>query len=215
MATHERPSDPRRAGDAIFGRHRNLLERPGLGALCLSKEPHVEAALHEEIERVLAGRIPGVEDLAALPYLEKFFKELLRLYPTVYNIGRIAIGDCELGGVQVRRGVNILLSQWSIHRSSKHYAEPERFMPERWTAEMTSQLHKFAYLPFGAGPRVCIGAQFGLVEAKIILVGIVRRFRLSSRPTLSSLPIPRYAAAGSRAADGFDCKKPTSFLANR
>jgi cytochrome P450 len=156
----------------------------------LSGAPHVEEALCEEIDRVLGGRAPGVDDLALMPYLERFFKELLRLYPTAYIIGRIAIDDCTLGGVRVKRGENLLISQWAIHRSSKHYKDPARFMPERWTSEMSAKLHKFAYLPFGAGPRVCIGAQFGLIEAKTILVGILQRYRLALDPRANVVPDP-------------------------
>jgi cytochrome P450 len=114
----------------------------------------------------------------------------LRLYPTSHVFGRAAKQECTVGKFQVRRGDNLLISQWAIQRSARHYDRPEEFRPERWTPEMSAKLHKFAYLPFGGGPRSCIGGLFATTEAKLILVTIARRFALDCVASADVRPDP-------------------------
>lgn len=142
----------------------------------LSRNPDVRSEFFREVDTVLGGTRVCADDLPRLPYTEKLFKEVLRLYPTSHVFGRVAKQACTVGKYRVRRGDNLLISQWAIQRSARHYDHPEQFRPERWTAEMTANLHKFAYLPFGGGPRSCIGANFATTEAKLILVTIAQRF---------------------------------------
>jgi cytochrome P450 len=147
----------------------------------LALHPHVATKLHAELASVLGDRAPNVEDLPNLVYLDQVFKEVMRLYPSTYNIGRIARGACKIGGYAIEAGRDIIMSQWAIHRSSRYYDSPEEFCPERWEPTRAAKVPKFAYIPFGAGPRTCIGAQFALMEAKMILATIARRYTLELR----------------------------------
>jgi len=105
-------------------------------------------------------------------------KESMRLYPPAYGLGREAIRDCEVGGFHVPPGTQVFMFQWATHRDPRFFDEPLRFNPERWTTEFESQLPKYAYYPFGAGPRVCVGASFAMMEMILVLATIGRRFRL-------------------------------------
>ena len=142
----------------------------------LARHPRVRATLREEIDGVVGGRAPTVEDLPRLPYLANVIKEILRLYPSLYNIGRVAKVPYAIEGHTVRPGENVIMCQWSVHRSRRHYDAPHAFLPERWTTERARTMPKFAYFPFGGGPRNCIGGQFALLEMKLILAAIVDRY---------------------------------------
>lgn len=148
----------------------------------LAENPGVRHKLHDELDRVLGNRVPEVANLADLPYLDKVVKETLRLYPSAYNIGRLTREACEIGGYPIGKGTNVIMCQWAVHRSPRHFDDPEAFRPERWTDELIGRLHKFAYFPFSAGPRNCVGAQFALTEAKLILATMARRFVLDLQP---------------------------------
>jgi len=103
----------------------------------------------------------------------------MRLYPPAWAIGREAIQDCEIGGYRIPAGASLYLNQWVTHRDPRFYPEPERFHPDRWTEEFANNLPKFAYFPFGGGPRVCIGAGFALMEAQLLLATIAQQFHFS------------------------------------
>jgi cytochrome P450 len=104
-------------------------------------------------------------------------EESMRLYPPAWVVGRRAIDDDELGGYRVARGTNILLPIFYLHRSSLYWQEPERFMPERFAPDKRNSIDKYVYFPFGAGPRMCIGNNFAMMEMQLILVVLYRRFR--------------------------------------
>jgi cytochrome P450 len=148
----------------------------------LSQNPEAERKLHAELDSVLAGRLPGVEDLPRLPYTERVIKESLRLYPPAYAILRLAVEDAEIAGYKIPRGSSVGLSPWVMHRDPRYFPEPERFLPERWTDDFIRQLPRFAYIPFGGGPRICVGAQFALMEAALVLATIAQRYRLRLVP---------------------------------
>lgn len=154
----------------------------------LARHPQVKATLREELDGVLGGRTATVEDLPRLPYLANVVREILRLYPSLYNIGRVAKVPYAIEGDTVRPGENVIMSQWSVHRSRRHYDDPQAFRPERWTTERARILPKFAYFPFGGGPRNCIGAQFGLLEMKLILAAIVGRYDFELEPGAAVYP---------------------------
>jgi len=116
--------------------------------------------------------------------------ESMRLFPPVYVIGREAITDVELGGYQVKRGYTVLMSQWVNHRDPEYFPEPEEFRPERWADGLAKRIPKFAYYPFGGGQRMCVGNNFALMEATVILaaVGQHYRFTLDSNAVIGLKP---------------------------
>ncbi|MDW8291929.1 MAG: cytochrome P450 [Anaerolineae bacterium] len=156
----------------------------------LAKHPRVEARLHDELDRVLGRRAPTVDDLPRLPYTEAVVKETLRLYPAAYVTAREPIADVELGGHRIPKGRTILIAPYTVHRDPRWYEQPETFMPERWLGDLEKHLPRLAYLPFGAGPRVCIGNAFAMMEARLILATVAQRFRFVLAPGQRVEPEP-------------------------
>jgi cytochrome P450 len=152
----------------------------------LSLNPDAEAKLAEELPRVLGDRTPTVSDL---PYVERIVKEAMRLYPFAWVVGREAIAECE-GGYRMAAGTTALMSQWVMHRDPRYHDDPQRFDPDRWTAEYEKALPRFAYFPFGGGPRQCIGAGFAMTEARLILAAVAQRFKMEPAPGQSVEPYP-------------------------
>jgi cytochrome P450 len=148
----------------------------------ISQHPKVEEKLVAEWSRVLAGRTPTPEDLPKLPYTNAVMMEVMRVYPPVYLIGREATRDLELGGYRVKKGCTVLMSQWVNHRDPRYFPKPEEFIPERWEDGLASRIPKYAYYPFGGGPRVCIGNTFALMEGAIILAAVGKKYRFTLMP---------------------------------
>lgn len=148
----------------------------------LAQHPEAEATLHAELASVLRGGRPTADDAARLVYTEHVIWETLRLYPPVIALGRQALRDCEIGGVPIRKGSILLLSQWVLHRDPRYFTDPERFDPGRWADGLAARLPRFAYFPFGGGPRSCIGASFAMLEAVLVLATIAHRYRLRIAP---------------------------------
>jgi cytochrome P450 len=145
----------------------------------LSQHPLEEAKLHEELDTVLAGRTPTVEDLADLPYTRMVIEEAMRVYPPAPGISiRQAQQADEICGFKVTPGFQILISPWILHRHRRLWDNPERFDPMRFNKESSEKRPRFAYLPFGGGPRVCIGATLAMTEAMLILAVLAQRFHL-------------------------------------
>lgn len=144
----------------------------------LSQHPAVAANLQEELREVLGQRPPSVADLSRLRFTEMVVMEALRLYPPAYALGREAVSECTIGGYAVPAGTSIFISPWVVHRDARWFDEPEKFLPERWAGNAAQRLPRFAYFPFGGGPRVCIGNRFAMMEAVLLLACIARRFRL-------------------------------------
>jgi len=156
----------------------------------LSQSPEVEKRLHEEVDRVLGRRLPGIADLPQLTYTEQVVTESMRLYPPAWIIGRRAIRDYPLDSYLVRERSLLIVSPYVVHRDPRHFANPDRFIPERWTPEFKAALPPFAYLPFGGGARRCIGESFAWMELVLVLSTIVRQWRLRLVPGHPVVPLP-------------------------
>jgi cytochrome P450 len=148
----------------------------------LSKHPAVERRLHDEIAQVLGGRLPTFEDVKSLPYTDQVLKESMRLYPPAWTTGRTAAEEVIVGGYRIPKGAQILISQWVVHRDPRWFPNPEGFDPDRWEPARAAKLPRYAYFPFGGGPRVCIGNHFAMLEAALILAVIVQRYRFELLP---------------------------------
>lgn len=153
----------------------------------LAQHPEAEAKLHAEVDQTLAGRLPTLADLPNLPYTEMVIKETLRLYPPAWFLLRQAVVDLSLGPYCIPKGHQIWIIPYTMQRHPRFYAEPEAFRPQRFSPDETGQdlesrLPKFAYMPFGGGPRICIGNQFALMEARLLLATIAQRYCLELQP---------------------------------
>ncbi|MFQ3535113.1 MAG: cytochrome P450 [Aggregatilineales bacterium] len=145
----------------------------------LAQHPEVEAKLWAELDSVLGGRPPTLEDLPRLLYTEMVIKEAMRLYPPAGGIPRMAQTDVQLGEYVLPKGSNVFISTYVMHRDPRYFPEPERFLPERFSPEREASIPRYAYLPFGAGPRICIGNSFAMLEARLLLATIAQRFKLA------------------------------------
>ncbi|MEP7292089.1 MAG: cytochrome P450 [Chloroflexota bacterium] len=150
--------------------------------MLLAQNPDAEALLHEELDTVLGGRTPTLADLKQLPYTERVVKEALRLYPPAYSFGRMAIEDTVIAGYDVPAHTDINIFNFMTHRDPRWWDAPEAFRPERFSPENESSIPRYAYLPFGGGPRVCIGNSFAMMEARLMLATIAQRYQLRLTP---------------------------------
>ncbi len=148
----------------------------------LSQHPAVEAKLHAELGAVLGGRTPRHEQLGQLPYTRMVIEEAMRLYPPAHTLSRTAMGEDEVLGRRIPKGAQIMIVPWLLHRNPRLWQDPERFDPERFAPDRAASRLRFAYIPFGAGPRICIGAAFAMAEAMLILTTVAQRYRLRLKP---------------------------------
>ena len=150
----------------------------------LAKNPDTERKLHAELDEVLDGRALAAEDLPLLPYTEMVIKESMRLYPPAWGIGRQSRTDFEAGGYDLPARTNIFMLQWVTQRDPRWYSDAAQFVPERWAEDpvRTGKIPRFAYFPFGGGPRVCIGAGLAMMEATLMLATIAQRYKFALVP---------------------------------
>jgi len=164
-------------------------------ALCwtwylLCQHPESYQKVQQEVDSVLQGRTPTYADLIRLPYCLQVFKETMRLYPPAYAFSRRALRDVEIDGYRVPKGWVVLLAPYTLHRREEYFPEPEKFDPERFTPEREKQLPRYAYVPFGAGPRICIGNHFAMMEGQLLLATIAQRVSFSLLPGQTIQPDP-------------------------
>jgi cytochrome P450 len=155
----------------------------------LSQYPEVEATLHDELRRVLGHRAPAVADLPNLPYTEMVVRESMRLYPPAPGFTREPIEDVTIGGYDVPQGSLVSVITYALHRDPRFFADPETFRPERFASGWEERIPRYAYLPFGGGPRVCIGNGFAMTEARLILATVAQRYQLSLEPGQQIVPM--------------------------
>jgi cytochrome P450 len=156
----------------------------------LARHPEVDARLADELSTVLGDRPPTVADLPRLPFAEMIINESMRLYPPAYALARQAVNPSEIAGHPIAPGLVVIMPAWVVHRDSRWFDDPEAFRPERWAGDLVRRLPRFAYFPFGGGPRQCIGNAFATMEAVLILATITQRFRLAMEPGQHVAPAP-------------------------
>jgi cytochrome P450 len=154
----------------------------------LAQHPEADARLADELRAALTGRPPAVADLPALRYTEKIVTEAMRLYPPAYGIARQALKPTQVAGQRMRAGAFVIMPTWVVHRDARWFDKPEEFRPERWDGNAARRLHRFAYFPFGGGPRQCIGNTFAVMEVVLVLAAIAQRFRVSLVPGQTVIP---------------------------
>ncbi|SEL00429.1 cytochrome P450 [Haloferax larsenii] len=144
----------------------------------LSQHPEAEAKLHREVDDVLGGRTPTIEDVRQLEYTERVLNEAMRLYPPVYVMFREPKVDARIGGYRIPEGSALMLPQWVVHRSERWWDDPLEFDPDRWALARAADRPSFAYFPFGGGPRHCIGKHLSLLEGRLIMGTVAQRYEL-------------------------------------
>ena len=155
----------------------------------LAQHPEVEATLAAELRSVLGGRLPTVADLPQLRYAELVVMESMRLYPPAFTLTRRVAEACEVGGHRIEAETTLIMSQWIVQRDARWFDAPEAFRPERWENDLAKRLPRYAYFPFGGGPRLCIGNTFAMMEATLLLATIAQRFRFRLAPGASVKPL--------------------------
>jgi cytochrome P450 len=158
----------------------------------LGQHPQVQNDLHDEVRGHLQGRSPTLEDLPALPLAKAVFEEALRLYPPVVVVPRVSIHADEINGFTIPAKHLVNVCQLVTHRHPDFWDEPEKFKPERFLPGQATNRHKFAYFPFGGGPRVCIGNTFALLEGPLVLATIIQKFRVELVPDHPVVPDPTF-----------------------
>jgi cytochrome P450 len=156
----------------------------------LSRHPLVEAKLTGELRDVLGDRPATFADLPNLRYTGHVIAEALRLYPPAWSMGREAREDVDLGGYRVPRGGQVWFCPWAIQRDARWFDDPDAFRPERWEGDLAKRLPRYAYFPFGGGPRFCIGQSFAQMEAVLLLATLARAFRADLHPEARIAPFP-------------------------
>jgi cytochrome P450 len=157
----------------------------------LATHPAVYQKVQQEVDSVLQGRSPTYTDLAKLPYSLQVLKETLRLYPPAYAMSRVALHDVEIDGYQVRKWQTVLMSPYAIHRRPDYFPHPEQFDPDRFTPENEKSLPRYAYMPFGAGPRICIGNYFAMMEGHLLLATLAQRVNFELVAGQQVIPAPK------------------------
>ena len=156
----------------------------------LCQHPEMYQKVQEEVDSVLQGRTPTYDDLARLPYCLQVFKEAMRLYPPAYLLSRRALRTVEIDGYRVPKDMVVLYAPYTLHRREEYFPEPEKFDPERFTPEREKRLPRYAFVPFGAGPRICIGMYFAMMEGHLLLATLAQRVNFSLVAGQTIVPDP-------------------------
>jgi cytochrome P450 len=156
----------------------------------LTRHPEVYDRLATEADEVLGGRSATFADLPRLPFAMAVFKESMRLYPPAYIIGRLALKDTKIARYEVEKGRTVFINIWGLHHDPRTWREPERFLPERFMDGAEKNMPKGAYMPFGGGPRICVGNHFALMEGQLSLATLAQRVRFVARDTEEIEPEP-------------------------
>ena len=156
----------------------------------LSRHPEAEARVHAEVDALLGGRDATAGDLRRLQYCDAVVREAMRLYPPAWAIGREPKTPIVLDGWTIPAGAQVTIAPWVLHRDARWFESPEAFRPERWLDGLADRLPRFAYMPFGGGPRVCIGQGFAQLEAVLVLATLAQSWRAATAPGHAGATLP-------------------------
>jgi cytochrome P450 len=171
--------------------HETTARALGWTIYCLAEAPWEREPVEAEIDRVVASEPDPVKWLEKMPLTRAAFEEAMRLYPPAPSINREAIEADSYDDLEIVKGAQVLIMPWTIHRHRKLWDRPNAFMPERFHPGARDKVDRFQYLPFGAGPRVCIGASFAMQEAMIILAVLMSRYRFDALPETKPWPVQK------------------------
>jgi enediyne biosynthesis protein E7 len=174
----------------LLAGHETTASTLGWSFYLIDQHPQVRQRLHEEAVTVLGDRLPTYEDLRRLTYTSMVIEEVMRLYPPVWMLSRIAQAPDEIGGFRVPAGAHVLICPYTLHRHPRHWPDPERFDPERFAPDRPTDRPRYAYLPFGAGPRFCVGNHLGMMEAVFVIAMVSRELRLVKPASHKVVPEP-------------------------
>ncbi|MFE6715199.1 cytochrome P450 [Streptomyces sp. NPDC057695] len=186
----------------LLAGHETTATSLGFALHLLALHPEERKRAHEEVDRVLAGRTPGAGDLDALPYVTRVLKEAMRLFPAAPVIGRRAVAATVVGGVAIPAGADVIVAPWVTHRHPDYWEDAERFDPDRFTPEAEAARPRYAWFPFGGGPRACIGQHFSMLESVIALAMLLQRYDLEAVDTV----VPVASAITLQAAGPARCR---------
>jgi cytochrome P450 len=198
IASTGKESDPRVADrrmrdelvTLLLAGHETTASTVGWTLDFVSRHPEVRERLHAEAVAVYGDRRPTYEDLTGLRYTNMVLQEAMRLHPPVWILPRRALADDEVGGYHVPAGAEVLICPYTLHRHPRYWAEPERFDPERFDPDVKSDRPRYAHIPFGAGPRFCVGNHLGMMEATFIISTLMRDLKLAAVPGFRVTPEP-------------------------
>jgi cytochrome P450 len=156
-----------------------------------SVRPEIAARIRDEVRAVAGDGAIGFEAVRQLNYTRRVFRETLRLYPPITFIPRVALTNSVIGGVKVKRGAMLMIAPWAVHRHKALWKDPDVFDPDRFLPEREAEIVPGSYIPFGAGPRVCVGAAFATTEATLILARLLRRFSFEVERLETVRPVAR------------------------
>ncbi|WP_432061772.1 cytochrome P450 [Streptomyces sp. S1] len=186
----------------LLAGHETTATSLGFALHLLGLHPEARKRAREEVDQVLAGRTPGAADLDALPYVTRVLKEAMRLFPAAPVVGRRAVAATEIGGVAIPAGADVVVAPWVTHRHPDYWEDPERFDPDRFTPEAEAARPRYAWFPFGGGPRACIGQHFSMLESVIALAMILQRYDFEAIDT----EVPLTSAITLQAAGPARCR---------
>lgn len=156
----------------------------------LGQHRDVQAMIAEEVKAIADGRHLTHEDIPNLTHTEHAVIEIMRLYPPAWSIGREAAEDAQIGPYRIPKGTTVFMSPWVTHRDPRYFEDPAAFRPERWAGDFRRRLPRFAYYPFGGGPRICIGNRFAMMEAMLLVATIARHFNVERMMERPVTPMP-------------------------
>ncbi len=166
----------------MVGGHETLATAPAWTLWLLAKDHATQERIRADVEAVVGARDIGSEDIERLTFTRHVIQESMRLFPAVIGVGRAPREDITIGPREIRTGELVILATWCVHRDGKLWEEPNGFDPDRFSPERVKARHRCAYLPFGAGPRLCIGRGFAMLEMIVLLATFVRGFRFKTTP---------------------------------